>query len=389
MEKTSAKKGNHPPQLLLWRKGEDNPRQYEFNDEVTAWVDLRGTFKLIKKGMKPYQENRKKKELEKRKVEVAKQRADLLARDSDLRTVYEKLVPASLSEKEFWESRAELIEREQVDQKQRLGMSTAMLTDIRPSSSQSECNSHVYRLTPQVIHQIFVEYPKVRETYELQVPHKISEKEFWECYFQSNYFHRLREQNTSSRHIRRRHKENEFEAMFMGCETGLSSADVPPIIKLERIDPSVDLSKEDDTSEGFTQSLDSKMDETILMNSIPLIRRYNRHSSLVLENPEVNQVIDPTTRVTKRPSKSSLSNIIGSKRPVISHEDELNRKRLCTALREQITLDDLEGDQQMLTVPLKITDQRRYFQSDDSMDIEVRIASLPSSLFSTTHREGY
>ncbi len=36
-----------------------------------------------------------------------------------------------------------------------------------------------YRLTPEIIRQIFVEYPGVKKVYDEHVPTKISEKDFW------------------------------------------------------------------------------------------------------------------------------------------------------------------------------------------------------------------
>jgi hypothetical protein len=126
------------------------PQKLVFNDPLTKWADLEGAFKLIRKGIRPYIQKNKKLELERKDVETIKQRADLLARDDDLRLVYDRLVlkSASITEKEFWESHAGVIEREKITQSQRLGMSTAMLTDIRSSTSRSECN--IYRITPQV-----------------------------------------------------------------------------------------------------------------------------------------------------------------------------------------------------------------------------------------------
>jgi hypothetical protein len=43
-------------------------------------------------------------------------------------------------------------------------------------------------LTPSTIHQIFVEYPNVQRAYKEYVPAKMSEKEFWTKFLQSQYF---------------------------------------------------------------------------------------------------------------------------------------------------------------------------------------------------------
>ena len=302
-------------------------------------------------------------------MQVSRQRADLLARNNDLRLVYSKLVPDTLSEEEFWISRSDLIEKENSVQEQRIGMSSAMLTDLKPNS---EINRHVYRLTPQVIHQIFVEYPMVRQVYEEHVPHKITEKEFWERYFQSNYFHRIREQNTSSKPLAGRTTRADYDDMFFACEN--VRVDSVPTIQLDNIDASVDLSLDEENYPGFGTPLDSKMEASVLDKSISLIRRYNRHSVLVLENPTVNQSLRGTTGE----SQPSLTSFVGKKRKNINTEDDINRKRLCPSFVEQTNFADLQEEKVLATIPLKITDQRRYFQSSESnmMDVTVSIIIL-------------
>ncbi len=44
-----------------------------------------------------------------------------------------------------------------------------------------------YKLTPALIHRIFVKYPAVQKAYEAYVPHKMSEHNFWRKYFKSKH----------------------------------------------------------------------------------------------------------------------------------------------------------------------------------------------------------
>ena len=254
-----------------------------------------------------------------------------------------------------------MIEKENIVQEQRIGMSSAMLTDLKPAS---ETNRLVYRLTPQVIHQIFVEYPSVLQVYEEHVPHKISEKEFWERYFQSNYFHRTREQNTSSKQLLGRVTRGDYDDMFFQCEN--VREDTVPSINLSSVDHTVDLSLEEDMSDGFGVPLDKKMHNSVLEQSIALIRRYNRHSVLVLENPSIHQNSQDNRNQKKDKESKDFIGLVGQKRRFENTEDEINRKRLCPGIAEQTTLQDLENEVKPATIPLKITDQRRYFQSSES-----------------------
>jgi transcription initiation factor TFIIH subunit 1 len=73
---------------------------------------------------------------------------------------------------------------------QRRGPSSALLSDIKPSSSEG--TDLKYTLNAEIIHAIFIQYPAVHRAYKDNVPDKISEKEFWTKYFSSQYFYRKR-----------------------------------------------------------------------------------------------------------------------------------------------------------------------------------------------------
>jgi transcription initiation factor TFIIH subunit 1 len=73
---------------------------------------------------------------------------------------------------------------------QRRGPSSALLSDIKPSSSEG--TDLKYTLNAEIIHSIFIQYPAVHRAYQDNVPDKISEKEFWTKYFSSQYFYRKR-----------------------------------------------------------------------------------------------------------------------------------------------------------------------------------------------------
>lgn len=54
---------------------------------------------------------------------------------------------------------------------QNVGMPSALLTDVRPSSETS--NTVQYKITPTIIHQIFIENPEVEKLYKEMVPDKV------------------------------------------------------------------------------------------------------------------------------------------------------------------------------------------------------------------------
>lgn len=58
-------------------------------------------------------------------------------------------------------------------------------------------------ITPQLVHDIFEEYPVVAKAYSDNVPNKLSEAEFWKRYFQSKLFnaHRASIRSSATQHV--------------------------------------------------------------------------------------------------------------------------------------------------------------------------------------------
>jgi transcription initiation factor TFIIH subunit 1 len=126
------------------------------------------------------------------------QRARLLVTNRDLLFLHEKLVKTGvLTEAEFWESRKVMLSNESSRaEKQVTGIPSVLLADVRPTFETS--NAVHYKLTPQIIQQIFLQFPAVQRAYADNVPLKISEQHFWQAYLQSQWFQRGRQRGGSS-----------------------------------------------------------------------------------------------------------------------------------------------------------------------------------------------
>lgn len=127
----------------------------------------------------------------------------LYEQDADLREVYNQVVLTKIiSDEEFWASRQALIKETERklkghadgDARQRRGISSELANEIQPV--KQEGGSVHFRLTPAVIHQIFVEHPAVHRAFKEYVPQKMSEKEFWTKFLQSQYFKKQQQANT-------------------------------------------------------------------------------------------------------------------------------------------------------------------------------------------------
>uniref|UniRef100_A0A8C7G8N1 General transcription factor IIH, polypeptide 1 n=1 Tax=Oncorhynchus kisutch TaxID=8019 RepID=A0A8C7G8N1_ONCKI len=200
----------------------------------------------------------------------------MLQEDPVLFQLYKDLVVCQvISAEEFWANRLSInnVDHSLSNNKQEVGISAAFLADIRPQTDG--CNGLRYNLTSDIIESIFRTYPAVKQKYGENVPHNMTEKEFWTRFFQSHYFHRDRI-NTGLQDI--------FSECAKQDEKGLKSMVFQGVKN-----PMVDLLSLEDKSldEGYgsnsTAPSTSNTNKTVKENSnSAIIKRFNHHSTMVL-----------------------------------------------------------------------------------------------------------
>lgn len=99
-------------------------------------------------------------------------RRALLESDAELNALHRELVRSRvITEAEFWEGRQELVEAAATDQAQKRGRSGEMV-DPRPETGDG--GEVTVKITPQLIREIFEEYPAVLRAYNENVPDPVS-----------------------------------------------------------------------------------------------------------------------------------------------------------------------------------------------------------------------
>ncbi|CAL8325533.1 general transcription factor IIH subunit 1 [Gadus morhua] len=249
---------------LVLHTGESST--FHFSNDSSALTDREAAKDLLQQ-LLPKFKKKANKELE--------EKNRMLQEDPVLFQLYKDLVVSQvISAEEFWANRMSTTNTENTlsDKKQDVGISAAFLADIRPQTDG--CNGLRYNLTPDIIESIFRTYPAVQQKYGENVPHNLTEKEFWTRFFQSHYFHRDRI-STGALDI--------FSECAKQDEKGLKSMVVQgvknPLVNL--------LSLEDKTIEegyGFSAAAStSNPNRTGKENSnSAIIKRFNHHSAMIL-----------------------------------------------------------------------------------------------------------
>ena len=237
------------------------------------------------------------------------QKARLLLDNANLFELYKELVTTGvITPEDFWEhyaTRVKLNSRAAADNRsEKVGVSSAFLADVKPQADGMNGRVSIwcsfllfylpnvllfptkpgiqYNINSEIIEAIFQTYPAVKRKHFECVPHKLTEAEFWQRFFQSHYFHRDR--------------ISSLKDFFNDCARQ-DEADIRQAIKRGITDPFFDLRVFDDQVEPTLENVlggggggatteapgaaGSKATE--LSANQALIRRFNFHSIMVLD----------------------------------------------------------------------------------------------------------
>ncbi|XP_015786403.1 general transcription factor IIH subunit 1 [Tetranychus urticae] len=276
---------------------------------------------------------------------------------------------------------------------QMVGISAAFLSDIKPQADG--CNGIKYNITTDIIEAIFRTYPAVKKKHFENVPHKITEAEFWTRFFQSHYFHRDRVFSGSS--------GSSKGDLFADCAKS-DEIDIKTAARRGVKDPFVDITYFDDvdyTNNSSDPKNEDKSKKDRDSSTLPnanqaLIKRFNLHSIMILEasksdstgkisatvnghsspspastssTPHVNGVVKGKNKDKEKDiSDTSLNNNLG-KNHIEDDSEEIKRVKK-QRLKEKTELEDLDAE--ALIDPLswstkeskmlKISNKQRYLE---------------------------
>ncbi|KAH9303270.1 hypothetical protein KI387_014853, partial [Taxus chinensis] len=288
-------------------------------------------------------------------------RMKLLSEDSGLQKLHKELVFGGvITETEFWATRKSLLEEEaSKTAKQRTGLKSAMLADVRPMTD-GRTNRVTFNLTPEIIHQIFAEKPAVHRAFLMNVPRKMSEIDFWNKYCKAEYIHRTK----SAAAAKAEADEDEELAVFLKDDDILANE---AHRKIKKVDPTVDMASDyaDDYTHlpGHGIVRDASREGTEMDSKQPkrtLLRDLNRHAAVVLEGKALDSELGDTRTVADALARAKQAEIAAEAL------DEGTEQRRVDKLNEMTEIADLQGPRGLPFAPLYIKDPRQYFDSQQA-----------------------
>jgi transcription initiation factor TFIIH subunit 1 len=305
-------------------------------------------------------------------VEMSR-RMKLLQQDPDLLKLHQQLVGGNvLTEVEFWATRKNLLEDEQGGvQKQRTGLRSAMLADVRPLTD-GRSNKVTFNLTPEIIHQIFAEKPAVHRAFLMSVPSKMSESAFWTKYCRAEYLYRTKNNAAAAAEA----AEDEDLAVFTRDDDIIAES---ARHKIQRVDPTLDMAADlnDDylSLPGHGVLRDGAKESVEMVEGgarkRTIIHDINRHAAVVLEGSPLDAELKDTTTVAHALARALQKDIANEA------ADRGAEKRRTERISIMTEMEDLEGPPPSSFVPLTIQDPRNYFDSQQSAGTATGLDSTP------------
>ncbi|SPO30153.1 related to TFB1 - subunit of RNA polymerase II transcription initiation factor TFIIH [Ustilago trichophora] len=206
-------------------------------------------------------------------------RISVIKSNPALRALHKDIViSGQMSDAEFWShpSRQRLLRSERAKLEQRAGRN-ARLADPKPTPN--EAGELKLSITPELIRDLFEQFPVVARAYEENVPSKLDEGSFWTRYFQSKLYHRLR---TSARSAASEHIVQD-DAIF---DQYLEEEDdqLEPRKMFNPHDRLLDLGATEEDHGETGNGKDWTMRAGAERRTLPLMRRFNDHSQSLLDS---------------------------------------------------------------------------------------------------------
>jgi transcription initiation factor TFIIH subunit 1 len=288
---------------------------------------------LLKRKAVPVRESSSANELELR-IRVLKANPSLATLHQDV------VMSKQITDAEFWShpTRRALLQAERASLFQRQGRN-ARIADPRPASNEQ--GETKINMTPELVRDLKSQYPVVARAFDENVPAVMDETTFWQRYFSSKLYHRLR---ASARSSASQHTVREDEVFDKYLED--EDDQLEPRKQYNAHDAFLDLAATEEDHGETGNEKDWTMRAGAERKTLPLMRRFNDHSQSLLDSALGEQ------EEVERRKKRRVTGGVGEEYP--EEEDEY----------DDIVIDELEEDEGHERILLNMREQRQVFQNN-------------------------
>lgn len=288
---------------------------------------------LLKRKIAPGRENGSANELDLR-IRVLKANPSLATLHQDV------VMSKQITDAEFWShpTRRALLQAERASLFQRQGRN-ARIADPRPASNEQ--GETKINMTPELVRDLKSQYPVVARAFDENVPAVMDEATFWQRYFSSKLYHRLR---ASARSSASQHTVREDEVFDKYLED--EDDQLEPKRQYNAHDAFLDLAATEEDHGETGNEKDWTMRAGAERKTLPLMRRFNDHSQSLLDSALGEQ------EEVERRKKRRVIGGVGEEYP--EEEDDY----------DDIVIDELEEDEGHERILLNMREQRQVFQNN-------------------------
>ena len=275
-----------------------------------------------------------------------KLRGKVLLANPELLALHKEVVGSNLvPDADFWAhpAREALLRAERARMEQRHGRRGPMAD---PQPSQNESGELKLNLTPQLVRELFEEYPVLARAYEENVPKRLDENAFWTRYFQSKLYHRLRTSLRSAASENTLRSDDIFDKYLPEEDDGTE-----PRRQYDPHDALLDLASTEEDHGETGNIRDFTMRAGYDRRVLPLVRRFNEHSENVLSS--MGEASEQERARVRRKTGG-----VGQEYPEHHHAQMAG-----SDYYKDIVLDDLGEREQQVGRRLEIRDQKAYFET--------------------------
>ena len=293
-------------------------------------------------------------------------RIRVLKANPSLATLHADVVMSrQITDPEFWShpTRRALLQAERASLDQRQGRN-ARIADPRPASNEQ--GETKINMTAELVRDLKSQYPVVARAFEENVPTVMDEASFWQRYFSSKLYHRLR---TSARSSASQHTVREDEVFDQYLEE--EDDQLEPKRQYNAHDAFLDLASTQEDHGETGNEKDWTMRAGAERKTLPLMRRFNDHSQSLLDSA-LGEQEDGDRRKKRR--------VVGGVGEEYEGEGDYD---------DRIVIDELEEDESHERILLNMREQRQVFQNrsnaragegGDGMDLDELDAETLASM---------